>query len=281
LCAGLLSLCIAPSARADLQLAIGTRIEPLRYTSAYFPNATPGGTSANPAPATPPSLYGTDTAPFQSTSLNPYLALFFAQRYGIMASLDIAYAKLDGSTQPPGMAAAMTTDNSYFSFGIAIGFKVYITQPRANRVAPYVYADLFKYFASVSTDNTNITGEQASAQAAMLSPIGATIAVGAEYFLSPSFSLGSEIFGLRVSNVSGGYNAGMPGMETNYGSSYTQVSFYTGITLNFRFQVSASVKASDEERDSEDKNAQRHPASDYSAPPPPPPPPPPTPEAVD
>jgi len=275
LLAGLLSLALLPAARADLHLAIGSRIEPLRYSSAYFP-------SSNTGTARPPSLYDAESAPFQSTSLSPYLALFFAQRYGVMASLDIAYAKLSGETQGANDAMPARDNNSYFQFGLALGFKIYITPPRASRVAPYVYADFFKYFASVSTDNAGVTGEQASAQAALRSPIGATAAVGAEYFLSPSFSIGSEIFGLRVSSVSGEYH-GMPGGpaadQTRHSASYTQVSFYTGITLNFRFPVSASAR-SEEERDSDEKSGRRRPG-EPPPPAPPPPPPPPTPEAID
>jgi len=262
----------APSAQADIHLAIGSRFEPLRYTSAYFPN------SSTPGPA---SLYGAKTEPFQSTSLNPYLALFFAQRYGVMAALDIAYAKLSGEVQGMGAAMPVTDGNSYFQFGISIGFKAYISTPRANKVAPYVYADLFKYFASISTDNAAITGEQAAAQAALMSPIGATVAVGAEYFLSPSFSIGSEIFGLRISNVSGEYHDGQVGMQTRHSASYTAVSFYTGITLNFRFQVAASVKSSDEDHNDEERSSRKRQSSDYPLPPAAPPPPPPTPEAVD
>jgi hypothetical protein len=261
-------------AQADIHLAVGSRFEPLRYTTAYFPDSNPGTMR-------PPSLMNSQSAPFGSTALSPYLGLFFAQRYGIMASLDIAYSKLYGETQAMADPMPAKDGNSYFQFGLSIGLKVYITPPRATKIAPYVYADLFKYFGSVSTDNTAITGEQAAAQAAMLSPIGATAAFGAEYFVSPGFSIGSEIFGLRVSNVSGEYHSSeVPmGPQTRHSANYTQVAFYTGITFNFRFQVSASVRASEEEKESDDKGRKR--GSDYPPPPAPPPTPPPTPEAVD
>jgi hypothetical protein len=272
--ASLISLCALPVAQADIHLAVGSRFEPLRYTTAFFPDASP-------STARPPSLYTQQAAPFGSTSLSPYLGLFFAQRYGIMAALDIAYSKLYGETQAMSDAMPNKDGNSYFQFGLSIGFKIYITPPRATKIAPYVYADLFKYFASVSTDNIAITGEQAAAQAAMLSPIGATAAFGAEYFVSPGFSIGSEIFGLRVSNVSGEYHdsAMAMGPQTRHSSNYTQVAFYTGLTFNFRFQVSASVRATDDDKDSDDKARKRN--GDYAAPPSPPPTPPPTPEAVD
>jgi hypothetical protein len=269
--AALVSFSALSAAHADIHLAVGSRFEPLRYTAAYFPDAS-GST------AKPPSLLDGQSVPSSSTALSPYLALFFAQRYGVMASLDIAYSKLNGELQ--GMSDAMPTKdgNSYFQFGLSIGFKIYITEPRASKISPYVYADLFKYFASVSTDNTAITGEHAAAQAAMLSPIGASAAIGAEYFISPGFSIGSEILGLRVSNVSSEYHdsAMAGGPQTRYSSSYTQVAFYTGLSFNFRFQVSASVRANDDDRDSGHKRS-----SDYPSAPTPPPTPPPTPEAVD
>jgi hypothetical protein len=273
--AGLISFCALPAAQADLHLAIGSRLEPLRYTSAYFPTYNTGAER-------PPALDGDTSSSFQSTSLNPYLALYFAQRYGIVASLDIAYAKSAADTQAMNATMPTSTNNSYFQFGISIGGKAYLNTPTSGKVSPYVYADLFKYFASVSTDDPSVTGEQASARAALRSPIGATLAFGAEYFVSPSFSIGSEIFGFRVSNVSNDYRDGMPGNQTHHDASYTQVAFYTGLTLNYRFQVAASVRSSDDEN--EDRGSRRRSGGEYQPPPPTPaapPPPPPTPEAVD
>jgi len=271
--ASLIGFCALPAAQADIHLAVGSRFEPLRYTSAAFPNS--GGTFRTPSLVSEPSV------PFQSTSLNPYLGLFFAQRYGAMLSLDIGYAKLNTETQAMSDAMPTKDSNSFFQFGLSLGFKAYITPPRASKIAPYIYADFFKYLASISTDNTAVTGEQATAQANLLSPIGASFAVGAEYFLSPGFSIGSEILGLRVSHVSSEYrdSAMAGGAQTRHSADYTQFSFYTGITLNFRFQVSASVKATEESSDSEDKARKRN--GDYAPQPPPPPTPPPTPEAVD
>lgn len=267
--AGLFCLTAAPTAaRADLQLAVGSRMEPFRYTPAYFPNS---GMAERP-----PSQFSGKTGPYQATALSPYLGLFFAQRYGVMASFDIAYAKSSGEALAMGMGNTPVTDNNtFFQLGLSLGLKIYITQPKASKVAPYVYADFYKYFASLTTDNTMITGEQAGAQAALLSPIGGTFAFGAEYFFSPGFSIGSEIFGLRVGHVSGDYR---DPSQTRHSNAYTTLSFYTGLSLNFRFQVQASVRATDEEKD-EDRSRRR---SDY--PPPPPvnnPPPVPTPEAVD
>jgi hypothetical protein len=168
-----------------------------------------------------------------------------------------------------------TDNNNFFQFGFAIGTKIYLTTPRSQKVAPYLYADFFKYLASVSTDNMNVSGPQASAQASLRSPTGGTAAFGAEYFLGPGFSIGSEIFGLRIAVVDSEFkDAAM----TNHSSSFTQVSFYTGITLNYRFQVSSSVQAAQEDT-SDPAKPKRNPFLPTEQTPPPPPAP--SPEAVD
>ena len=69
----------------------------------------------------------------QATSLDPYFAVFFAQKYGLMLSLDIGYGKY--AVTLPSMPEV---DNSFVQFGFSLGFKMYITQPRRERVAPYV-----------------------------------------------------------------------------------------------------------------------------------------------
>jgi hypothetical protein len=228
-------LCLPSVASADVHLAIGSRIEPLRYTSAFLPNSNTGINDA--------AKYATGNG-FQSASLAPYFGLFFAQKYGLMLSFDVGYAKSSGELQAMGMPMATTDNNSYFQFGVGLGAKIYFNQPRSQKVSPYLYVDVYKYFSSVATDNAAISGEQASAQAAVRSPTGGTLAIGAEYFLSPGFSIGSEIFGLRVSGVSSEYkDAAM----TRHSSSFTQVSLYTGLTLNYRFQVQASVQTVDDD----------------------------------
>ena len=258
-------------ARADLHLAIGSKIEPYRYTSAYFPNSS--GSTFRPDGST-----GGGSGSLQSTSLSPYLALFFAQKYGIMLGLDIGYAKSSGEVQAMGMAMPTTDNNSYFQFGISLGTKIYFTTPRSQKVVPYLYLDVFKYFASIATDNMTISGDQAGAQASLRSPTGGTLAIGAEYFLSPGFSIGSEIFGLRVSGVNSDYK---DMAMTRHSSSYTQVALYTGLTLNYRFQVSSSVRAAEEDGNADAPKRRRAPTSEDFVSQPPAAPPPPSPESVD
>ena len=158
----------APSAQAELHLAIGSRFEPFRYTSPYFPNA--GGGMV-------PYIAPQGTKGFQTTSLAPYFGLFFAQRYGVLLALDIGYAKSFGDSQANMAPMAVEENNGYFQFGFSAGFKGYLSAVKSGRVAPYIYVDFFKYFATVTTDNMAVSGEKASAQAAMMSPIGASLAM--------------------------------------------------------------------------------------------------------
>jgi hypothetical protein len=262
--------CTAPAvASADVHLSFGTRWQPLRYTTAAYPFAD--GT----APA------ATRLSGFQSTSLDPYVAVFFAQKYGVLLGLDVGYGKV--GTEKTAGTTSMFTNDSYFQFGFSLGFKWYITQPRREKVAPLLYADFYKYFASITTDKMNVTGDQAGFNASLLSPIGGTIAFGAEYFVTPNFSVGSEIFGLKIAGVSGELNNGM----SRQTASYTYVTFYTAITLNYRFQVQASVQAGDEEADAEAEKPKKKKKvvtennDEEGAATPTPPPPPPSPEAVD
>ncbi len=246
------------AAHAEVHLAIGSRFEPYRYTMAQFPNA---GTAAGDLLVSNQS--------FQTTSLSPYFGAFFAQRYGVMLGLDLGWAKLATEKQM-GANPATTATDSYLQFGIALGFKLYMREPRKDRIAPYAYVDVFKYFASVSTTNTTVTGDQASAQADTSSPVGGTLAVGAEYFVGSGFSIGAEVFGLRVSHVGGEYtDASM----TRRNVGYTALSMYSGLTLNYRFGVGSGGKSDEPE---EDRRRTSAPSS-----PPPPSVPPPTPEAID
>lgn len=279
LLAGLVAAgCLIPAAaHAELHLAFGTRWQPLRYTKAIFPNASGM------------DRITLDNSGFQSTSLDPYLALFFAQKYGAVLSLDIGYGKNNASTATNSTMGSSTikSENGYFQFGFSLGFKWYITAPRAGKVSPYLYADFFKYFASVMTDQM-ITPDQASFQATAASPIGASFAFGAEYFVSPAFSVGSEVLGLRVASAGGDWNIpNGTGSSTTRSLSYTYLTFYTGISLNYRFAVSAKVSAGEDEQEGEEKEAPK-PVKRKKVKPPEgegegtaPPPPPPTPESVD
>lgn len=266
--------CLCPAlAHADVHLAFGTKWTPLRYTvgapDAYkFADTTfhvPVGGSG-----------------FQSTSLDPYIAAFFAQKYGAVLSLDIGYGSLSGE-KPNGMMQ-QTTNNSFTQFGFSLGFKYYISQPQRSKVSPYLYADFFKYFASISTDTPNVGSNQAGGIASLLSPVGGDFAFGAEFFVTPAFSIGSEVLGLRVASAGGELVPATPSAG-HTAESYTYLTFYTGISLNYRFQIAASVRSTDEETETGEappkpvKKVKKVQVEEETGTPPPPPPP--SPEAVD
>ncbi|HNK44751.1 MAG TPA: hypothetical protein PKL17_08210 [Pseudomonadota bacterium] len=246
------------AAHAEVHLAIGSRFEPYRYTMAQFPNA-----------ATAAGDLAVANQSFQTTSLSPYFGAFFSQRYGLVLGLDLGWAKQNTEKQM-GANPALTATDSYLQFGLGLGFKMYLREPRKDRIAPYAYVDVFKYFASVSTTNTAVTGDQASAQADTSSPVGGTLAIGAEYFLGTGFSIGAEVFGLRVSHVGAEYT---DATMTRRSVGFTELSMYSGLTLNYRFAVGSGSKSDEPEED-------RRRTSTPSAPPPPSVPPP-TPEAID
>jgi hypothetical protein len=282
---GLIACCCLWPARAgaDVHLAFGTKWQPVRYTTSLYPVGTPGAMGMPGAGTVSPPVVG-GLSGFQTTSLDPYFAVFFAQKYGVFLSLDIGYGTLKQEYDSANMQFASINPNnsSFFQFGFALGFKWYITQPRKEKVSPYLLIDFYKYFGVI---NSKASQELVDATASLLSPIGADFAFGAEYFVTPSFSVGSEVLGLKVANVSFERGSG----PTRVSTAYTYLTFYTGISLNYRFQIKATVQATEEEATEEGeeeaapkkkkKKARPAPGDEEAAPPPPPPPP--TPEAVD
>lgn len=264
----LLSVCGATSllflshsaAQAEIHLAIGSRFEPYRYTKNFFPNAPASLTAGKGLYAANPN--------FQTTSLAPYLGAFFAQRYGVLLGLDLGWSRLSSDSKIGAAPMDPQSSDSYLQFGFSLGGKLYLRDLGKDRVVPYLYVDIFKYFASVSTNSPSVTGEQASAQASLASPVGGTLSIGAEYFLGENFSFGAEIFGLRVSHVSAEYTDS----GTTHSAGFTALAMYSGITMNYRFAVGSPSRPSDDrETDRRRPNAL----------PPPPVLPPPTPEAID
>jgi hypothetical protein len=262
------------TARADFNIATGLKWSPLRYTLPVGVGSEADTMSA-PVPgqhyiAPAGDLYG-----WQSTSLDNYLAFFFTEQLGVQISLDFGYANLNNDTTNAG-----NFSTSYFQFGIGIGFKAYLNRPTRERVSPYILVNFFKYFASVSTNDPNVTNDTASAIAGFHSPLGADLAFGAEYFFTTSFSLGAEVLGLRFAHVQG--EIPIPGGgRVSTGENY--FTLYTAISLNYRFLATASVHTYEEEEDRNNpRPAQRRPRRQQEPPPEDnPPPPSPSPESVD
>ncbi len=262
----------AGSAHADFNIATGLKWVPLRYT---FPAGA--GTDAGNMSSSVPGQFYNGTAGliygWQTTSLDNYLAFFPVEQVGIQLSLDLGYASHNNDTTNAGQFST-----SYFQIGVGLGAKFYLNTPARERVSPYLFVNLFKYFASISTNDPSITNDVATAIAGFHSPVGADVAFGAEYFFTTSFSLGAEVLGLRFAHVQG--EIPIPGGRVSTGENYLTV--YTGISLNYRFLATASVHTYEEEEDRQNPRPKRkkrveQPPPDDSAPPPPPP----SPESVD
>jgi hypothetical protein len=256
---------LARPARADFDIAIGLRWNPLNYTT---PVSTTGANNATP-------LTGWNT-----TNLNNYFGMFFLDgRLGFQVGLDLGYSSRHDETS--GIGAG---DLSYTQFGFSVGGKWYITRPRGQHVSPYLYLDFYKYFASVSTSATIPKGYDGFL-ASLASPLGIDLAGGAEYFFTPAFSLGAEILGLKYAFTTGSYPTnpnGIGGGEISETNHY--VTFYTGLSLNYRFGITVKERVRETEEEPEPAPRPRRKRAPQPEPPPPPPPgeePPPAPESVD
>jgi hypothetical protein len=215
----------ASPARADFTLAIGTKWTPINYT---MPVSTTGAGNTS-------VLSGWNT-----TNLNNYLGFFFlGGSLGFQVGLDLGY-----STRKDEIAG-MKTDLSFTQFGFSVGGKFYLTKPRGGKVAPYLYLDFFKYFANVTTSATVPKGYE-NFVGGLASPLGINAAVGAEYFFTPGFSIGAEVLGLRYAFAEGSF----PGVGGIGGASDTKqtnhyVTFYTGLSLNYRWDIQVQARARD------------------------------------
>ena len=261
----------ATPARADFNLSMGVKWIPVNYTKPISA-AMGGATGATPVPLTG----------WQTTSLDNNLGIFFLDgRLGFQLSLDLGY----GSATKD--ATGANSDMSYTQFGFSIGGKFYITPPRGGHVSPYVLLDFFKYFATVSTNDKTVPDDQAGYIAGLVSPLGIDAALGAEYFFTPSFSIGAEVVGLKFAYSEGDYTlAGGFGGDTKVTAKNMYLTFYTGISLNYRFAISGSVHVKEEGGDEPVARPAHPPVHKVTPPPAPRPqenqePPPENPEEVD
>src|SRR5262249_6430555 len=123
---------------------------------------------------------------------------FLDGKLGALVGLDVGYSqkKMTGS-------AATDSDMSFTQFGFSLGAKYYVLTPKRERVTPYLLLDFYKYFASVSTSDKTVTNDQAGFIAGLVSPLGIDFALGAEYFVTPGFSVGAEVLGLKFAYSQG------------------------------------------------------------------------------
>ena len=250
---------MATPAQADFNIATGLKWVPLRYTVPIGAGSEAASTSAG----VPGQYYrgtGGDMYGWQSTSLDNYIGFFFTETVGIQLSLDLGWASHNNDTTNAG---AFTT--SFFQFGLGVGGKFYLNRPTRERVSPYLFVNFFKYFASISSNDPTITNDIANALAGFRSPVGIDGAFGAEYFFTTSFSLGAEVLGIRFAHVQG--EIPLPtGGRVSTGENY--VSLYTGISINYRFLATASVRTYEEEEDRQNPRPRRKPRARPTEPPP-------------
>jgi hypothetical protein len=274
-----LALMASPARAWDL--AVGVKWLPVNYT-------TPVSASVNGLNGGVTPLSGWNT-----TSINNYAGAFILDgRLGFTLGLDLGYSSCSGV----GCVRNTLTQNlnlSFVQFGLAIGSKYYLLKPRGGHVAPYVLFDFFKYFAVVSTDSGAAKGTE-EILGGLASPLGVDAAVGVEYFFTRGFSLGAELLGLKYSYSSGSASLATSGFGGSMNATTTNqyVTFYTGISLNYRFQIQnwkhvpeGSTAAEEEPTEQlpvkRPKNLAPEKPQSETPPPPPREPPPTEPESVD
>ena len=262
LLAALFALALPSAARADFVVATGVRWNPINYT---MPISTSGvGSTTN---------LGFNSGGFNFTNLNNYFGMFFLDgRLGFHLSLDVGY-----SSRHDEMSAAMTSDLSFTQIGFALGGKWYMTKPQGGHVSPYLYLDFYKYFALVSSSAT-LPKDYEGFVGGLMSPLGIDVAFGAEYFFTPAFSLGAEVLGLRYAYTYGEYSP-VAGLATSTISETNHtITLYTGLTLNYRFEVKVAARvreaSGDEEEDAPKPKKKKKPAEEPTEPGPKEPPPP-------
>jgi hypothetical protein len=265
LLAALVLLAIAHPARADFNIAIGLRYNPLNYTTPFSTTGAAGGGTAGTTP-----LSG-----FNTTNLNNYFGMFFLDgRVGFHVGLDLGYSSRHDET------AGVKQDLSYTQFGFSLAGKFYILKPRGGHVSPYLYLDFYKYFASISTSETVPKGYE-QFLAGLVSPLGIDLAVGAEYFFTPGFSIGAEVLGLKYAYTDASYTPGAGIAATTVSETNHYVTFYTGLSLNYRWDVTVKVSAREANEETEEPEARPRKKKKDESPPPPSEPPPASPESVD
>jgi hypothetical protein len=215
LCAG---VAVSSPARADFDLQAGVKWLPANYT---MPVSTTGVGMTAP-------LQGWNTG-----NLNGYLGFFFLDgRVGFQIGLDLGYSSLKNG-------GVLSESLSYTQFGFSVGGKFYMRKPDAQKVAPYVFIDFYKYFANISTSD-KVPDGYTGFLAGQVSPLGFDLAVGAEYFFTRGFSIGAEIFGLRYGFTTASYSP--PGGDVSATQHY--LSFYSGLSLNYRFEIKTPARSS-------------------------------------
>jgi hypothetical protein len=193
------------------------------------------------------ALGNLDANDFGGMNLGGNFQLRAIDRLVISLSIDMGMTKhtMFPYTGLTGANADVESTATCFSFGILLGGKFYVMEPKAEKASLYLHIGAGKYFASVKNSAVNKIADQAAAEALdfqtktiskLAAPIIIQLAIGAEYFLSDAFSIGADILGFRVgiskSNVGQSASAGAWSGE----HKLFTFTVYSAITMNFRFE---------------------------------------------
>lgn len=224
-------------ARADFNMSFGLRWEPMRYMVPQAPTklgngavdvAQPGagGTAALPSSSSFNAL--------QRQDFNGYVGLGFTDKFTLTIGLDFARANLSHTyTDPDGSTPTARTFNT---FGINVGLKWNFIAPKKEKVSPYIYADFYKYFTALNDDRPdNLQQNEVEFSASLAAPMGFRVAFGLEYYFNESFGIGAEIFGIQGAFSSGSLTRRENMVQVSHDQSLNTISFYTALTLVFRF----------------------------------------------
>ena len=233
-----LTMAITSTALADLSLGMGTRWTATRWY--------------NPVWAGDVVMSGNHMIMNSESALDGYFMIAFNKKFGVYLQIDYlsmswACTSADSDDECTGRE---TGDMGFSSFGFELGMKYYFAEPRRAAISPMLTAGFFKYFASV-TDGDAPTDDQ-FALGDLSSPIGGRLAIGVEYNFSNNFSIGAEIFGLKLAYAStstveetGNDRATIVAADSD--TNYFAIDMYTAITLNFRFYGLFRVYTREEE----------------------------------
>ena len=246
----LLTTAITTAASAELSLGMGTRWTAFRNNLAIMVPTDVGGASAsggNLAYATPNG----------ETALDAYFMLAFSKKFGLYLQLDymnVSWACTGDNTGDCDGGDDDFGDAAFSTFGLELGIKFYFAEPRRAAISPLLTFGGFAYFSSVTGSESDEDLQIALSD--LSSPLGLRLAIGVEYNFSNNFSVGAEVFGLRFATASTSVGEGAAVVESDADTSYTSLSMYTALTLNFRFYGLFRVYTREEEEQGRQEEAE-------------------------
>lgn len=211
------------------------RLVTIVATAAVLTACTAGGASAE-------FLFGVHQYSFHNNplpseqALGAYFGAFASERFAFTFSVD--YYRLGVEIKPQDDTIYDEEDISLGSLTLRGGMKLYFNTPEERNVAPYFTAELFKGFGSASYGIGSVTVDLDPIKD-LLSPFGAMLAFGSEYFVSDNFSIGGLV-GIRHVMTSADEDSEFSQIDpVGLGLGEDEVSLrsttiYSGIGVNFQ-----------------------------------------------